>query len=380
MEMANKMVDQMLASAAQMVKPPQAAKGQKAEAGQEGKDFDSMMQRKYQEAGESGETEKTGQETAPKAQTGQPAEEDPKAVEAQQALAAVMLLQRPVTAVEKPVVQVQEEETVQAVPQAAEAVQLPETQARQAGAAELPQTQPQTQVPVTQERQETVQLPEQAVPEAETAQGEPIPQDSRVSPQKAELETARASVRQNGAAEAGETEEAPKEVPLFSQVEGTPVKVAATHAEPVELNAPDAPKQLSEHITVAMEAGLERVEVVLTPANLGKLTVEITRSEDGVISVVLSAAEPKTAAMLERHTGSLQQLLAANTQSEVRLEVRSGEEAQRQFLNPDDAQNQQNQQNQQQGQHRQERRRETDGRDFIHQLRLGLIGPEETER
>lgn len=378
MEMANKMVDQMLASAAaQAIKLPQAAKGQKAEAGQEGKDFDSMMQRKYQEAGESGETEKVPQEEAPQAQAGEAAEEDPKAVEVRQALAAAMLLQRPAAAVEEPVaVQTQEAETVQAVPQAAEAVQLPEAQVQQTGGAELPQAQPQTEIPAVQERQETVQLPDQAAPQAETAQSEPVPQDSPI-PQKAEPETVHTAVRQDGPAETEKTEETPKEAPLFDRVDGTPFKVSAAHATPVELNAPDAPEQLSEHIRVAVEAGLERVEVVLNPANLGKLTVEIARSEDGVLSVVLSAAEPRTAAMLERHTGSLQQLLAANTQSEVRLEVRSGEESQRQFLDPDDAQDRQNQQ--QQGQHRQERRREADGRDFIHQLRLGLIDPEETE-
>ncbi len=375
MEMTNKMVDQMLASAAaQMIKLPQAAKGQKAEAGQEGKDFESMMQRKYQEAGKSGETEEVPQEAEPKAQTGEPAGEDPKAVEARQALAAAMLLQRPAEAAEEAVVQTQEE-AVQAVPQAAEAVQVPETQVPQTDV-ELPQAQPQTEIPAAREGRETVQLPEQTLPQAETAQSKPVLQDSP-APQKAELETARAVVRQTGAEETGKTEEAPKEAPLFDQVDGTPFKVAAAHAKPLELNAPDAPEQLAEHIRVAVKAGIERVEMVLSPANLGKLTVEITRSENGVISVVLSAAEPKTAAMLERHAGNLQQLLEANTQSEVRLEVRSGEESQRQFLDPDDAQGRQNQQ--QQGQHRQERRREADDRDFIHQLRLGLIGPEETE-
>lgn len=375
MEMANKMVDQMLASAAaQMTKLPQAAKGQKAEAGQEGKDFESMMQRKYRQAGESGETEEVSREAEPKEQTGEPAVEDPKAVEARQALAAAMLLQRPAETVEEPVVQIQEE-VVQAVPQAAEAVQAPETQAPQAGA-ELPQAQPQTEIPGLGEGQETVQLPDQEAPQAETPQSESVFQDSP-APRKAELETAHTVVRQDSAEETGKTEEAPKEAPLFDQVEGTPFKVAAAHTKPLELNAPDAPEQLAEHIRVAVKAGMERVEMVLSPANLGKLTVEITRSENGVLSVVLSAAEPKTAAMLERHTGNLQQLLEANTQGEVRLEVRSGEESQRQFLDPDDAQDRQNQQ--QQGQHRQERRRETDDRDFIHQLRLGLIGPEETE-
>lgn len=381
MEMAKQVVDQLIASAiSQAGSLPQAAKSQKAESGREGKDFDSMVREKYQgsdRSKETGETGKKAQEAAPKAEEDKPAVEE-QTSEVQQLLAAAMLVQ-PVAAAEEPV-QIQEAAAVQAGPElqadaVQDQVQTPAQQLPgQAGDLSQPQQeQPQTAVPqmgsqaAEQPRQEAVQAPEQQAAPTGTVQIRDVQTQQDRPVHRAEGE----AVRQDGADEAGQTEDAPAQVPLFGRVDATPVKVAEPQAEPVEVYAPEAPEQLSQQILAASQAGLDRVEITLTPENLGKVTVEIARSDSGALSVVLTAADPKAVQALEKHTADLQQLLASNSQnSDVRVEVRGNEEAQQQFLSPDDGRRQ----DQREPQRQREQRKQTGAQDFVHRLRLGLTG------
>ncbi len=170
--------------------------------------------------------------------------------------------------------------------------------------------------------------------------------------------------------ETSDGEEAPTEAPVFDQVEAVPVKVAAAKSESVELETPRAPEQIVRQVAQAMDQGETRVELTLSPENLGRLTVEISRDSSGVLSVTITAANPKAAALLEQHTGNLSNLLMArNDQTEVHVEVRSNEEAQQQFLNPDDSHNRGQQQRQQQEQHS----GGGDSKEFLQKLRLGLV-------
>lgn len=159
------------------------------------------------------------------------------------------------------------------------------------------------------------------------------------------------------------------EAPVFDRMETIPVKVAET-GEPVEAEADDAAEQIMRHIEQAITQGESRVEISLTPENLGQLTVEITRSGDGTLSIVLTTVNEKAANLIDRHAASLQQMLMDGTQNvHVEVETRTPETQAQQFLNPDGQNNHHHQQ--QRRQHKEENR--SDG-DFLQQLRLGLVG------
>lgn len=164
---------------------------------------------------------------------------------------------------------------------------------------------------------------------------------------------------------------------IFGEAETVPFKVAELKQPEaaVQPEAANAPEQLAQHIQQALQNGESAVRVNLNPANLGNLTVEIARLSDGTLSIVLSAATEKAASLLEKHSGSLQNLLMNSNQGQVRVEVenRMSEQPTQQFLNPEGEREQQGQQRQEQRQKEQE----TPAEDFLQQLRLGLISLEQ---
>ncbi len=158
---------------------------------------------------------------------------------------------------------------------------------------------------------------------------------------------------------------------LFGQVQAAPVKVAETVAEPVEVETAEGREKLADQILDAVDVGENRVEISLSPASLGKMTVEITRTDSGGLSVVLTAANSKTAEILERHAGNLQELVAAGSKSQVRVEVQSTQSGSSQrFMNPDANENARDQQRQ--GGDGRRRRDNKSDEDFLQKLRLGL--------
>ena len=117
------------------------------------------------------------------------------------------------------------------------------------------------------------------------------------------------------------------------------------------------------------------VRIQLTPENLGEVTVEISRSAEGVLRVALSASSADTRSLLERHAGELQGMLNGRTEQSVEVSVQRQQESQQD----------QNQQHSydghngsaQDGQDRRRQQREhTTPEDFMQQLRLGLIPDE----
>ena len=164
--------------------------------------------------------------------------------------------------------------------------------------------------------------------------------------------------------------------PVFGPVTAAPVKVADNTA-PLDTRAPDATQQLAtriENLLVDQEEG-SRVEFTLIPESLGKISVEIVRGQDGALHIQLSASTLRAADFLQRNTGGLQHLLANPNRPSVDVEVRSSQQTENPFLNPN-AEQQQQQQRQQQEQNRRRRQEQNDsrdGRDFIQQLRLGLV-------
>ena len=114
------------------------------------------------------------------------------------------------------------------------------------------------------------------------------------------------------------------------------------------------------------------VRVSLQPENLGSVTVEMTRSEDGALHVLLHAENPRAQSILEKSAAGLQTLLMDSTQGAVQVQVerqQSSQGGQQQPFDQDGRSGQQGQ-NGQQGQQSRHQQQDTD---FLQQLRLGLI-------
>ncbi len=335
--------------------------------------FEELMSKKSQQA----ETPDAKNPQEPEQEEAAPAvgNEETTKPTAEQEEAAAAVLTAPVVLPEAVVVV--EEETA-AVPEAVPQVAVGQEEA--VAVAAVVQEPVQAQGP---QLQTAGQPTEEAAPETISQQApQPQPQEAPVeeaAPQESRQETGTQTrsdrptvenVHTKPQEETSDGEEAPAEAPVFDRVEAVPVKVAAAKSESVELETPRAPEQIVRQVAQAMDQGETRVELTLSPENLGRLTVEISRDSSGTLSVTITAANPKAAALLEQHTGNLSNLLMAkNDQAEVRVEVRSNEEAQQQFLNPDDSHNRGQQQRQQQEQHS----GGGDSKEFLQKLRLGLV-------
>lgn len=162
-----------------------------------------------------------------------------------------------------------------------------------------------------------------------------------------------------------DVEQAPEQV--FQDVKAPPVKVGETYEAP---QTQDVNEQIAAQVLPAVEQGQTRVELQLTPEHLGSVKVEITQNENGGLHIAITAQNSQTRNLLARSADSLQDLLAARSQSPVRVEVQRQEESQPQH-NYDGHNSQHQQQEQQQQQHRP--RSPQEDQDFLHQLRLGLV-------
>lgn len=159
--------------------------------------------------------------------------------------------------------------------------------------------------------------------------------------------------------------------PLFQEVESAPVKVGETYeldTQDVELEA-----KLAKTIQKELDAGSERIEIRLNPDNLGPLTVEMTRTGEGALQVVLHAVSGKAANVLSEHLDGLAHALQGLGQEQVKVEVRQEAQSSQQHpfqqADPDGR-----------GQHhgrqapREQQEQQENGEDFLQQLRLGLLG------
>lgn len=297
----------------------------------------------------------------------------------QQALAAAMMAQNIVIVpdaqptAEAAVVLVQTAEQI--LPQAA-----PQTQHNLAQAAQQTAPQAQAEAAPTAAMQ-TAEIPkETAKPEQNAVQSQA---DAEIQPQAETVQRTQTAERQEGNGDhptelpkknaegmevtiAGESQAQP----LFRQVESAPVKVG--DAQTLDTQAPDMDKKLSAKLNQALDEGARRIEIRLTPENLGTVVVEMTQSSDGALHVVLRASGDKAMNLLSEHAANLGSLLQSGTQGTVQVEVQRQQESQQ-------SQQQRNQDNQQQGgnhpqdQQQEHRQRHDTAQDFLQQLRLGLI-------
>ena len=404
MEVNNPMMDQLLVSTA-----PQLSAGSNAKAPKDSDspDFDSMVHQKRTAdkkagTGEAKDAKQAKPDEAPEA--GETAKAEKSVSDAQYAIAAATMFQAQpdarYTMIASGDAETLMQQTVEAVPtEQAEAavVELPETPEVEPENLAGPETEvrsaaveaPREETTPTQ--QETMDATESGTREARRTEQAPRQDEQSPRTEDARMEDApRANRAGNPAqrharadADTAETEEvraddaSPTQAPLFARVDAPVVKVAEA-SNPIPLEAENGVEQLGEELggMLVNSADVNRVEVTLTPEHLGKLTIEISRGENGALSVVLHTSTERAADLLERGVHSLQNLLTANARSDVQVEVRPAGESQQQFLNPD-GQNQQGQEQQQQQQQHGRRQEQQSAQDFLQQLRLGLVDRDE---
>lgn len=163
--------------------------------------------------------------------------------------------------------------------------------------------------------------------------------------------------------------------PIFHEVESAPIKVG--EAKPLDETAQAKPveHQVAEPIIQALGNGESRIQISLTPENLGNVRVELIHSNDGTLRVVLSADNAETRGLLEKNAAGLQSLLAKNDHEIVEVQVERQQESQ-QNGGYNQQQNENGREQQNGGQHRENHDRHQ-SQDFLQQLRLGLVPTEE---
>lgn len=300
-----------------------------------------------------------GQEAQESQEVQEVVQEDGKVLEERMTLAAMLMAQAPVVPVEETLTpEVQTEAAADVIaPLAAETVLAPEEEAlvpeAEAKLLETPveggEDQSASQA-LTEELPQTIQAPEAS-------------QDTEGRTVEVKVETGSGEAAASDAGEDTAPQGAEVETPVFEDVKAVPVKVGEAHKAPQPEEIVD--KQIAPRIDEALANGQTRVELQLTPENLGKITIQLTTGEDGKLLVVLHAENRDTQNLLSRDTTRLAELLGRETQEEVRVEVPRQEESQRQDLYE--------QQQERRQQQEQRRRRQASGEDFLQQLRLGLI-------
>lgn len=161
--------------------------------------------------------------------------------------------------------------------------------------------------------------------------------------------------------------EIPQEQRVFGEVDTVPVKVGETNAEWHSEEAEPVEQQMMKPLSEALERGATKVEIQLAPEYLGRVKIEVTHADDGSIQVLLSAENPRTQVLLDKHAANLQNALYQQNQEPVRVVVQQPEHQQE---NPQ--QNADHQREGGQGGSQQNPRHRNDGADFLQQLRLGL--------
>ena len=212
---------------------------------------------------------------------------------------------------------------------------------------------------------------EQAAPVENAAEAAPVQETEQAEKPRQEVEVEAVVTQEEGDEPKGEAAEAPEAV--FHDAKAAPVKVGERY-ETVDTQAPNMDEQVAAAVRQAVQAGSQRIEIRLTPENLGELVIEMTRDAGGALQVVLHASTSRAAGLLTEHLTGLHAALQAQSAQAVHVEVQRGQESQQQNLH------QQTDPNGHHQQHRQQERRQEQpgGEDFLQKLRLGLFGePEE---
>lgn len=382
---------QMMQMANQFAQSTLPAVGTGSETGKS--DFQSLLEDKRAESGQTPERPAKEEDAPAKPEDGQTQKpEDGQTAEQPQGEApaaeawklgllayAGQLSFAPELAVETPVEGQAVLQSAAIVPEgeAAPAVPVAEVPVEQAAAmpVQTEQAAVQTAAPVQAEavpvQPETAEV--QTTETAEPAQAEPVVQEAPKAESGRDTQAQTGTDSQPDSAQTGQPQMEVQvegwQQPLFREVEHMPVKVGDTTA--LDTTAPQFDNQLADTLDTALADGVQRLELKLTPENLGTVVVEMTRNPDGALHIVLRAETEQAARLLNDHSHSLGMLLQNSAQGEVRVEVPQPQQSEQQpWKQPDqNGGQQQGGEGQPQRQHREER--STD--DFLSQLRLGLL-------
>ena len=373
----NELVLQMTYAAAQMAQNtiPQTQEPTRTE---DGKSFQNLMDEKRTERTE--RESKAPETTTAATQTAQQGQTAASGAPVMQQLAAMVTDTAVIPAVVNTAVTVPDgEAAVEAVTMVATA--MPETVAQEAMPEEtvLPQMQAtvetpaaevaaQPAVPTAEPQQEAAEAPvdaetlvtAKATPETET-QNVSVQDEVQVTVEqdaapvrKQEQEVDETAVQTDGLSK-----------PLFEDTEAMPQRVG--DAPVVDMESGDLDSQLANKLNEALSKGSQRVEIRLTPENLGRVVIEMQRNPEGVLQVVLHTENSQAAKLLSEHSGALGLMLQNTQHTEVRVEVQQSQQNQHSQQQPDQNGGQGREQQQQQ------RRQQADPERFLQQLRLGLL-------
>ena len=373
----NELVLQMTYAAAQMAQNtiPQTQEPTRTE---DGKSFQNLMDEKRTERTE--RESKAPETTTAATQTAQQSQTAASGAPVMQQLAAMVTDTAVIPAVVNTAVTVPDgEAAVEAVTMVSAA--MPETVAQEAMPEEtvLPQMQAtvetpaaevaaQPAVPTAEPQQEAAEAPvdaetlvtAKATPETET-QNVSVQDEVQVTVEqdaapvrKQEQEVDETAVQTDGLSK-----------PLFEDTEAMPQRVG--DAPVVDTESGDLDSQLATKLNEALSKGSQRVEIRLTPENLGRVVIEMQRNPEGVLQVVLHTENSQAAKLLSEHSGALGLMLQNTQHTEVRVEVQQSQQNQHSQQQPDQNGGQGREQQQQQ------RRQQADPERFLQQLRLGLL-------
>ena len=373
----NELVLQMTYAAAQMAQNtiPQTQEPTRTE---DGKSFQNLMDEKRTERTE--RESKAPETTTAATQTAQQGQTAASGAPVMQQLAAMVTDTAVIPAVVNTAVTVPDgEAAVEAVTMVSAA--MPETVAQEAMPEEtvLPQMQATVEAPVTEAAtQPTVPTaqPQQEAAEAPvdaetlvTAKAAPETETQNVSVQ----EEVQVTVEQDAAPVRRQEQEVDETAvqtdglskPLFEDTETMPQRVG--DAPVVDTESGDLDSKLATKLNEALSKGSQRVEIRLTPENLGRVVIEMQRNPEGVLQVVLHTENSQAAKLLSEHSGALGLMLQNTQHTEVRVEVQQPQQNQHSQQQPDQNGGQGREQQQQQ------RRQQADPERFLQQLRLGLL-------
>lgn len=356
----------------------QLGQGAAVDPNQNGQEFEDMLQQqsKASNAQQKADSSAKKSEDKPKlAKTERKSTQEDEATEEGGELAAALVTSQPVVPFEL--------------------VSLPDVQVTEEDAAVLEALNPDVPVeellPVTGEeavaatQQAPVEfVPEQAVeaaPEVLPQQEAPADQAQDVQPQAEAAQDVEVKVVASQAQpqdEAEPEEDAQEEnifqesTPLFHDVKAAPVKVGDVQ-KPVDVEEPEAPQQIANQVAQAIQQGESMVRIQLNPANLGSVTIELTRDAAGQLTVTMHPETARAYNALTQHMNSLTLMLMDKSENGVVVTVEPPEENQNPNMFDPNGHNGQAKENDEQKKKQKGQTGGVNPTDFLSQLRLGLV-------
>lgn len=346
-----------------------------------GQEFEDMLVQQSKSQQENSRPQKKAEDKKAPEKPEQKSTQEDEATEKGGELAAALVTSQPVVpiaAFEEAQVTVSEDGTVILEPAVVEGIAQEQT----AEIVETVEVQPEETVQQEQPVEAQFQQSAEAVEEA------PVEEQPKV---EAEVTTVEAGARETGRPEAAvqrsnegersQDEDMDADIgqqsqPVFRDAKAAPVKVADVQ-RPVDAQEPQAPQQIANHVVDALEQGQNMVRIQLNPANLGSVTIELTRDAAGVISIVMTPETARAAEILTQNSSSLMMALTEKGEftASIAIVVPENNENAGMMMNPD-GHNGNAQEDEEDGKKKKhdDRTEGVNAADFLSQLRLGLVG------